>query len=499
MLLRDRRTELNGNAIHAPSRERVVIMLDCPSVSWWDSRLARRIQALVGVAAMVVVCKIALEEDLSWIGWVMAGAAFFSLIAVRWPYGALLALIGSSATPRFFVSIFGWNARPEHFVSGTLALVMGIWLVLRKRSSTLDKLDYWILAYVVINYVSSGFGSSSPATTIRWAFQNNLAVAPYFLVRFLVDDLKVLRGAFQIFMGVGISEVVYGLLCYGSHQMFGTSTGMEVGAYLEKVAAPYGTMFEPNLFGAYSACIAVLFLALYLTYGKYRIISLICFLVATVAAISSFSRAALVALIISIGWVFWRTRHLRQDRPYRSIVFVMSLGLILVIAYSAVGGVMQERIGDLVYQGLTEGTAISRVLVIHDALQEVPNHLLLGSGTASFNLSFDWARYIPEWSSDKTWIGNAPLRILHDVGLIGLTAFVGFLITLCLRIRRNLISSNPGFPILLGLSAGALVYGISFQSTDGTILAFFWVHLGFLASASILTSNANLDLEASAQ
>ena len=313
-------------------------MLQCTPVSWWDSRLARRLQVLVSIAAMVVVCKVALEEDLSWIAWVMACAAFLFLVAVRWPYGALLALIGSSVAPRFFVSILGWNARPEHFVSAILALGIGVSLVVSKRSNGLDKLDYWILAYVAINYVSSAVGSTAPATTIRWALQNNLAVAPYFLVRFLVDDLKVLKNAFRIFMAVGIAEAVYGLLCYSSHQMFGTSAGMEVGAYLEKVAAPYGTMFEPNLFGAYSACIAVSFLALYLTLGKHRVVSLICFLVATVAAISSFSRAAIFALIISIGWLFWRTRNLRQERPYRLTVLVLGLGLVFLIAGSALGG-----------------------------------------------------------------------------------------------------------------------------------------------------------------
>jgi hypothetical protein len=42
--------------------------------------------------------------------------------------------------------------------------------------------------------------------------------------------------------------------------------------------------------------------------------------------------------------------------------------------------------------------------------------------------------------------------------------------------------------MLLGLSAGCLLYAIFFQLTDGTILA-FWVQLGFLGTAAILIDN----------
>jgi hypothetical protein len=44
--------------------------------------------------------------------------------------------------------------------------------------------------------------------------------------------------------------------------------------------------------------------------------------------------------------------------------------------------------------------------------------------------------------------------------------------------------------ILLGLWAGALVYTITFESTDGTILAFCWIELGLLASAVLIFEKA---------
>jgi oligosaccharide repeat unit polymerase len=395
-----------------------------------------------------------------------------------------------SAMPVFFVEVFGWKARPEHFAAGIVSLAVGVWLLFHKGGVRLEKLDYWILAYLAINFASSAFGSPVPSATLRWALQNSLAVVPYFVIRILVRDSETLRKAFRILLGVGIVESAYGILCYISNHVFGTTTGMSVGQYLYDVAAPYGSMFEPNLFGAYTACSAVLFLAPYLTGGR-QLRYLLCFLVTSLAAVLSFSRAALVALVVASGWVFWRARRARNRKRSRAATLALAVGLILVVAVSTIGGVLRERFSGLFNQGLAEETTITRLIVIQEALQEIPNHPLLGSGTASFQLSFDFGKYVPEWAGNPTWVGNVIVRILHDTGLLGLTAILGFLISVWWKIRRELHGRNTQFSMLLGLSAGALLYCISFQSTDGSTLAFTWVHLGFLASAAILINGSS--------
>lgn len=447
----------------------------------------RRLDFVAVVAAIVVVCRVAMEEDLSWVALALASAATLLLTVTRWPYGALLVLIGMSAMPRFFVEIFGWKARPEHFAGAIVAAAVAVWLALSKRRVRLNQLDYWVLAYVAINFISSAFGSSAPAATLRWALQNSLAVLPYFLIRILVRDLEMLGKAFKMLLAVGIFESAYGILCYASHHAFGSTIGMEIGQYLVDIAAPYGSMYEPNLFGAYAGCCAVLCLAVYMIEG-HRLVHLLGFLVASLATVVSFSRAALLAFVVASGWVLWRATHRGNERQTRmkSINFLLGFGLILVVAASTAGGVLQERFTNLFQQGLAEETTITRLIVTEEALLEIPKHPLLGSGTASFNLSFNWARYVPEWASDKTWIGNAPLRILHDTGLLGLAAFLGFFVAAYRKIRPGLRSGRSQVPILVALSAGTLLYSISFQSTDGSVLAFTWVHLGFLASAAIL-------------
>jgi hypothetical protein len=460
--------------------------------SWWNDKAPWRLDIVAGFAAVLIVCRLAWEEELAWFWAVAVCTIVVALTMARWPYGALVVLIGASAMPFYYVQVFGWNARPEHFASAIISSAVAIWLVTSRPAVILDKIDYWIVAYVVLNFVSSAFGSSDPSSTLRWAFQNSLAILAYFLVRTVVRDLKMLRYAFGILLGVGLLESIYGILCYASHQVFGTSVGVAAGQYLVDVAAPYGSLFEPNLFGAYTACCAILFLALYLFAG-HCLRYFIFFVVASLAAALSFSRAALLAFVLVLGYVFWKSFRLRKTNKGLGIaILVLSSALVLLLSAGSVGGVIRERFMSLYYEGLADDTAISRVVVAQQALEDVPEHLFFGSGTASFNLSFDWAKYVPSWAGETTWIGNAPLRILHDTGLFGLTAFLGFFFAVAHRVRHIRKASKIPDAMLVGLVAGTFVYGIAFQSTDGTILAFFWVHLGLLASAAILTSDSVL-------
>jgi hypothetical protein len=462
---------------------------------WWDSRTVRRLNYLAAFAASILIIRVGWQEDLSWLAAVVVFVAVALLTAVRWPYGALFVLIAMSATPVFYLEISGWKARPEHFAATIVLAAVVVAFLVFKRRVQFDKLDLCISAYVVMNFISSAFASPAPSSTLRWALQNSLAVAAYFLIRTLVSDLTTLRICFRILLGVGLAESVYGIGCWISHQLFNTSAGVQVGQYLVDVAAPFGSMYEPNLFGAYTGGCAVLFLAFYLFEGR-RMGYLICFLITSLATVISFSRAALLALILSSLWLFWKARGTSKIDPKKFAITVLALGLIVALASTTVGSVLRERFTSLYYDGLTDETTISRVVVIQEALQDIPGHLLLGNGTASFNLTFDWARYMPEWSGEQTWIGNAPLRILHDTGVLGLAAVVAFFVFVWRKVHRIKGGRFGSSGLLAGLQAGTLLYAISFESTDGTILAFFWVHLGLLASAAILLGAATEDRSA---
>lgn len=461
-------------------------MIDTTSNRWYDTPFADRLHILLGLAAFLVLVRLAIQEDLTWLAGVVLGLVLCILTSIRWPYGALVVVVGMSAMPVYFVELFGWKARPEHFAAAIVLAAVGIRVAFKKLQLRLNKLDYWIVGFIAVNFLSSAVASTSPSSTLRWALQNSLAVLAYFIVRAVLRDRGTLRKGLQILVVVAVAESAFGIFCYFSHYAFDTTFGVSVGQYLVDISAPYGSMYEPNLFGAYAGCCAVLCLAGFFL-GKARAAFSIGFLIAAFATILSFSRAALLALIIASVWVFWKVRGTNKAGSNRKILAViLAVAAVAIVGIYAAGDTLQKRFEDLYYQGFMEGTALARVVVIQEALMEVPGHVFLGNGTASFNLSFDWNRFIPEWASDKTWISNAPIRVLHDTGLLGLSIFLGFFISVWRRLRRVWKRSGAPDDLTLGLAAGLLLYAFSFQFTDGTILAFFWVHLGFLASAAVI-------------
>src|SRR5262249_20247452 len=82
---------------------------------------------------------------------------------------------------------------------------------------------------------------------------------------------------------------------------------------------------------------------------------------------------------------------------------------------------------------------------------------------------------------DQGWIGNTELRVLHDTGIVGLLTFMVFVVSLVWLARKAL--KRESCPELIALLAGGAVYSITFQATEGTLLAFSWVHLGLIGCA----------------
>jgi O-antigen ligase len=92
---------------------------------------------------------------------------------------------------------------------------------------------------------------------------------------------------------------------------------------------------------------------------------------------------------------------------------------------------------------------------------------------------FDYSIIDP--SVEAGWIGNTEMRVLHDTGALGLGVFLLFLLALAVGARK--ILKRKSNPELTALLFAALVYCISYQATEGTLLAFTWIHLGLIGCA----------------
>ena len=457
--------------------------------------------ALAGEA--LVLLWLAATENLAPVGFLALGllgaGTLTALALISWPFGALLLLTASSAMPRVAMVVMGLHLRPEHLSIAIVALVVAGQALKERRAPRFDlrTFDFFLLAYVGMNFLTSALTSPEPQLTLRWAALNAIVISPYFLLRLLVTDERKLQRAFDILLWIGAAESAYGILCFLSNHFLQTSFGVDADQY-GAIPGVYGTQYEANLFGSYTACCAIMFLACFMLSGikSRRALYGFGFAVTMLGTIISLARSVLLAFPVAAFFVIWIA--LRKGQLQLRKLLPMALGLVLVLLAISpfILGLVRERFSTIDPSELaSDNTTLTRIVQIAVAVQDVQAHPILGTGTASFQLFFDWNNYIPGMRAENDdpggWVSNTPVRILHDTGFVGLLIFGGFLGTLAAAVyKARLVAGPQTRVVLVALSAGLVLYAITFQATEATILAFTWVHLGLLATAVALIQSS---------
>jgi len=431
---------------------------------------------------LITATALLLWPDASGTTALLVGAAIAVPIAVFWmsysAVGAMIALVIGSAAPRLYVEIGGLKARPEHVICGILCI--SILFLRKKRSQPVPWIwpDYLLLAYAALNLFSSLFMSIEPRQTIKWALQQVLVILAYFFLRVLVEDRAGLHKAVMALLAVGAATVTYGIICFYSNLLFGTEFGMTIGQYGD-TPAPYGLQYEANLLGSYSGALAVMMLVIYLYDHRRRF--LVGFALALSGMAISLSRGALGATFIglSAAAIFGFKKRLLTPEVRSRLIKATLCALLVVLPAVAPQYIERFNTVDIGEPAMDPNT-LTRVVQVSTAFDEVTKHPFMGGGTSSFQLAFDWQSLGEDWE-EQGWIGNTEMRVLHDTGIVGLAVFVAFLLLLYRQSRKVLKSESS--PELVALLASAVVYCVSFQATEGTLLAFSWVHLGLIGCA----------------
>ncbi len=410
-------------------------------------------------------------------------AAVVFLMALAWfsksPEASILLVVAASAMPRIFLEIGGLKARPEHLVSGLmLCAVPFLW---KKRPEPVQWIlpDYLLMAYIALTFLSSIFASPEPSQTVKWATQQVLAILPYFWLRVYISDQARMRKVFHFSVLTGVVVSAYAVFCFYANVFFSTEFGVEVAQYGD-IPATYGVQFEANILGAYSGALAVMLLTMYLL-ERNRKYLMGCAFFGLVAMTVSLSRAALGATVLGLLMVgvFAYKRKLLNARVVVSIATAFLCAALLVLPF--VFAHYTDRFSTIEISDPTaDPNTLTRTVQAVTAWDEVAKHPVFGSGTASFQLAFDWHDFGAGWE-ELGWIGNTELRVLHDMGVVGFLVFCLFIVSLVQRGWKLIkIENNPE---LVALLTSAVVYVISFQFTEGTLLAFTWVHLGMIGCA----------------
>ncbi|HSK43482.1 MAG TPA: O-antigen ligase family protein, partial [Candidatus Binatia bacterium] len=275
----------------------------------------------------------------------------------------------------------------------------------------------------------------------------------------------------------------YGIICFYSNLIFGTEFGMTIAQYGD-TSAPYGLQYEANLLGSTSGALSVMMLVMYL-YERRRTY-LVGFAIALSGMAISLSRGALGATLIGLAvTAFFALRKGLLTRESAMGIAKATFCALLVVLPAVVPQYTERFTAMDIGEPAVDPNTLTRIVQMTSAFEEVLKHPVLGGGTSSFQLAFDWQSLGEAWE-DQGWIGNTEMRVLHDTGVVGLLIFVAFLVSLYRRSRKVLkVESNPE---LVALLASALVYCVSFQATEGTLLAFPWVHLGLIGCAIAVLS-----------
>ncbi len=431
-----------------------------------------------------------LEQLVFFAAVVLLSGGIVALAFLDWPVGCIAVLALGAAMPRFNLLVGGLHVRPEHVATGIAIVAIAVQLLRGHIVPNLrwKNFDYCVLAYVFLNFLSSALTSPQPSKTLQWACLNALVVTPYFLIRILVRSDRDVWSALHVMLWLGLIEAIYGTGATISNYLAGTTWGIEQGQYGE-IPGTYGTQFEANLFGSYTACCALMFLAiLLLGRESRRSWYALGVTLGLIAAVVSLARSVLLGLPIPLLVLLFLSFKKGKLRIRQLLPLAIGSGVLLLILSPFLVQYLTERfstLGDSV--AATDTTTAGRLLQLGIAIEHVMEHPILGQGTSSFQLLFrlsDMGIFVNYADNDIGWISNTPVRVLHDTGIVGLAAFLGFVTYLGLGTYRAVRSASDSTKIsIVALSAGLLLYAITFQATEATLLSFTWIHFGVLGAA----------------
>ena len=454
-----------------------------PSINHYR-RALYKIEKIATVGALILMVYLAVTESLAWVPFAAGIFLAAVLLLVRWPFGALAALTAAAAMPRYHFSILSWNAKPEHLIATACCMLLlpRLWRKPQTRQK-LDRTDALLLAFLALGFVSSYIASPDRAATFRWSLLFTLATLPFFLIPQMCSTEEELRVAFNLWLSIGAAEALFGILCFLSYLLFGTTVGVTFFFYLSFIPGVHGSQWEPNIFGSFCACFAVMFLYYYLTTTRRTGWYMLGFMLTTVGTLLSLARQSWICLVVVGAMVFvfnQRGRKIQWKRLLR-----IAAGVLIALGIGA--NLMEdlpERLGTLaIDQAAQDPTIVHRLQLLAMAAQDISEHPIIGLGSSSFQLMHEDQ---DELGTNSAWLGNFFVRVVHDTGIIGLIVFMCFLVLLGRRVWKVQVSTatDAAKTTVNSLAAGTIVLLIAYQLTDASTLTFTWIQFGMLAAAT---------------
>ena len=317
-----------------------------------------------------------------------------------------------------------------------------------------------------------------------------LLVMMYLMAVRLLSNENVLQRAVVLFLVVGTATSLFGILARWLYPL-GINLGVDIDPFTAYLL-PHGTLWESNIFGSYAMSFALCFLSLLTTstmQRKHQVLLLGGLTVTCVASALSLSRGAFVGFGGGLVLMFLMARK----SPLLLWVLAIAMTGLLVLLLSVGIGVDENQSPIIArLSNLSHLTTLQswqgRLYYYRLAIDSWRSRPLLGWGTGSFGQLYSYTTI-----DMPAWVPNLEIRVLHDSGLIGLCAFVLFLVMVIGDAMRAVARAKTGFDrtLLIAFLASLMGLLIAYQATDATWLGFTWVHIAFLVAATRIVLKKN--------
>jgi O-Antigen ligase len=480
-------------------------MLASPYSQEWEGghprgrKIIYSCEKIVAIAAASLALYLALTESLDWLPFFVGAVAACIMLFVSWPYGALLELFIAASIPRWVVPIHSWKAKPEHFIAAAVGSVMLLRMIGYKHKwKSWSKVEFLVFAFLAMNFFTSIAVSPDRASSLRWALLLTLAMSPFFLLWQVVHTEKQLHRLMVLWLSVGAVEATFGIFCFLSHLAFRTNFGVTIVDFLGFMPEVHGSLWEPNIFGSYCTCFAVMFLFYFLDCSPKNSWYLAGFFVTTVGALLSLARQSWICLIAIGGLVLVYNLRTNNIRIKHLAPIVAGVLLAIVVGANAVQE-LSERVASFTGEAAEDPTVVRRVQMVALATSDILGHPIIGQGTGSLGILYIADSDTTYEGVDRAWLGSLFVGIVHDTGLVGMAIFVCFAIALGRRAWRVIAGSvrSASRTAVGALFAGLLVLLIAYQFTDASTFAFTWIEFGLMASGLRIAESYSLRLTTS--
>lgn len=378
------------------------------------------------------------------------------------------------------------TAKPEMLFSMICLAVLYILFCLRKMKITLNTPTIVFIVYILYVITTSFYLSSNFTNSLNGIIQLSVSFLGFFIISQVT--MENLYRFVNVYIGLAVFHVVYALISFTYYQLTGVVLfgeqygGLMLGQDLSidwSTVTLRGGLYEANTFSTYVGAAIVFLLTMLLISNENvnRKIIILCLIICSAGILMGWTRSAWIGTVIGALVVF----ALNPKKIFRlkNIMLIVVLLCAIIPTFFTIQYVFDTASGE-------EGILASKFTNIFNT----------DGGTGKYRVD-KFSFVLNHWSNNNEvlgsgyfsigWIGNMPLAILHDTGLIGLCLFLSIILLILISSLKGFMQAGDDTKrrnYIIGMFGGIVVYLFVNNFSSTHTLAIFWIHLGFLWSLS---------------